>query len=380
VDFTFKRLGWFPAAARFTEAIAHTSNFPLAFAFGVFLALSGHMLSRRTWIRYATPLYANHFTCLVGASGITHKSTAMNLGLEAAGDHLDIPPLRSVTTRQGLLLAMMNGGGNAIVVLDELATLLTKPKRQDYAADLLTTLTELYGCPRTAGTYTRKDPITVDYCFLSLLAGSTIEWIQSSITANDLLAGFGNRMTWIVGSPRPENPWPGRPYWADFSWGTITDHSGEVLLDENARERWNEYYLRFQGRQRQAHNFHRTMAERIPEKILKNVLVQCAWYRTTICDDDILRRAIDWGDYLEASLEHLTPHLEDPERQVLAAIKEGRDTRPLLYAHLSAPLGGDRLRRALQNLRWLSLIKEVDGKLTATGRRGRMKKDVQEVT
>ena len=371
MDLDYGRGAWFGAASRFSEAVAHSSNFPLAYVYAVFLAVSGHLIGRRTHIRYATPLYANQYVTLVGASGIAHKSTAMNLGIESISDFWMTPPLHNVSTRQGLLLAMRESDGQAFLALDELASLLTR-KRQDFAADLLISLTELYSCPRSAGTYTRKDPIIVENCYLTVMAGSTVEWIQTSITAQDLMAGFGNRMTWVLGSPRPEASWPKKPYWDDFKWETLSNVPGECRLSDQADDLWHDYYIRFQGRQRRANNFTRTMAERIPEKVLKCALVQCAWAQTDIIDDEILAHAIDWGHYLYRCVLELMPRLEDSEHQVLGAIERGCNTRPKLYRELSTVLGGERIRRALTNLMWLSLVEEHDGDLTLRQKRGKL--------
>lgn len=377
MDLDYGRTAWFPAATRYAEAVAHCSNFPLSFVYGVFLAISGHLIGRRTYLRYATPLYCNHYITLVGPSGIAHKSTAMSLGIESISDYWVAPPLHAVSTRQGLLLAMRENAGQAFLALDELASLLTR-KRQDYAADLLTSLTELYGCPRSAGTYTRKDPIIVQDCYLTVMAGSTVEWIQGSITAADLMAGFGNRMTWITGTPRPEAAWPRKPYWEDFKWETLNSIPAECRLSDQADDLWGDYYLRFQGRQRQANNFTRTMAERIPEKVLKCALVQAAWSQTDIIDEDILAHAIDWGRYLYDCIRDLMPRLEDSEQQVLAAVGRGLDTKAKLYRELSATVGGDRLRRALTNLTWLSLIEDVGGVLTLRRTRAKMEEPIKE--
>jgi hypothetical protein len=362
MDYLLNKPGWFPAALKYAESIGHVSNYPLAYVLATFFVLSGHILGRRTFIRYATPLYPNSYVCLVGPSALSHKSTAINLALESLGDIIDeMPPIRSLTTSQGLLQAMLNGGGNAFVVLDELANLLSK-KRQDYAADLMARLVELYSCPRTAGNYTRYEPLEVSHTFLTLLTGSTTEWLRSGLTASDLMAGFGNRMTFVLGDPRKVNPWPKAPFWANLQWERITEYEGEIRLDGDAREYWDkDFYPKFDEKQQASTPFVRVLAERIPEKILKAAIVMTAWRNTDLVDLDILQGAVDWGRYLHASVERLTPSFEVEDKQVLASIQQGHNTRPKLFGALSHQIALRRVREACDNLRWLGLVKETDG-------------------
>ncbi|KKL28017.1 hypothetical protein LCGC14_2379340, partial [marine sediment metagenome] len=287
-DYDLTRKGWFETALQFADVIGHVSNYPYAYLYGMFLALSGHTIGRSAFIRYATPIYPNHFICLVGDSGIHHKSTAINLGLDVWGDMADeYQPIRSLTTSQGLLLAMSKQEGHTIVVLDELASMLSK-KRQDFAADLMSRIVELYGCPRVAGNYTRNDPIEVKEPFLSFISASTTEWLRASVTNQDLMAGFGNRMTFILGDPRGDRPWPLLPSWEPFDWERLSSFKGEIRLDDDARALWNEDYLAFQAFQVKSSPFLRVMSERIPEKILKACIVICAWEGTDIVDAEIL--------------------------------------------------------------------------------------------
>lgn len=362
MDYPLDKLGWFPAALKYAESIGHVSNYPLAYVLATFHALSGHILGRRAHIRYATPLYPNSFVCLVGPSALSHKSTAMNLALESLGELLkEMPPVRSLTTSQGLLQAMLNQGGMAFVVLDELASLLNK-KRQDFAADLLARMTELYACPLTAGNYTRHEPIEVSHTFLTLLSGSTIEWLRSGLTASDMMGGFGNRMTFVLGDPRPPIPWPKSPFWKNLQWERITDYEGEVRLSDDAREYWDKkFYPRFDAQQRKATPFVRVLAERIPEKVLKAAVVMTAWRNTDIVDLDLLQAAVDWGRYLHQSVERLTPSFEVEDRQVLETIRQGQNTRQKLFGALSHQIAIRRVREAVDNLKWLGMLHEVEG-------------------
>ena len=272
--------------------------------------------------------------------------------------------MRSLTTVQGLLVSMVAGMGSTLVVLDEIATMLQK-KKVDYATDLLSRIVELYACPQHAGTFTRHDPIRVDDCFLTIIAGSTTEWLQSTLSPNDLLAGFGNRMTFVLGDPRPEKSWPGAPVWMDLDWERLQDFTGECRLDEDARDVWEIYYKQFTLRQKRSTPFTRTLAERIPEKILKATIVMGAWYQDNIISDELLVQAIDWGEYLHDCIDHLTPTFDAPERRVLDLVQQrGTVIRDTLFRELSHDMSVKRIRECVENLKWLGYVTVSKDRIT----------------
>ena len=366
-DYDLNRVGWFGAAQDFASILMPASNYPASYVYALFMALSGHLIGREAYLRYPTRLYPNHYICLVGPSALTHKSTAITLALEALGGREnEIQTMRSLTTVQGLLISMGEGMGSTLVVLDELAT-MTQKKKVDYASDLLSRLVELYACPPAAGTFTRHDPIRVTDTFLTIVAGSTTEWLQSTLSPNDLLAGFGNRMTFVLGDPRPEKSWPGAPRWMNLDWDRLQEFEGELRLDENARDVWDDYYQRFTRQQKQSAPFTRTLAERVPEKILKAAIVMGAWYQDLIIGEEILSQAIDWGEYLHECVERLTPTFDAPARRVLKLIQlrhtVNRDT---LFRELSHDMSVKRIRECLENLKWLGYITIAKDKITIT--------------
>ncbi len=360
-DYDLDGPGWFGAAQEFASILMPASNYPASYVYAMFMALSGHLIGRGAYMRYPTRLYPNHYICLVGPSALTHKSTAISLALESLGGiEEEIQTIRSITTVQGLLMSMVAGLGSTLIVLDEIATMLQK-KRMDYATDLISRIVELYACPMQAGTFTRHDPIDVRDTFLTIVSGSTTEWLQSTLSPNDLLAGFGNRMTFVLGDPRPEKSWPGAPQWTDLDWERLQGFEGECRLDENARDVWDSYYRKFTNRQKRSTPFTRTLAERVPEKILKAAIVMGAWYQSTIIGPDTLSQAIDWGEYLHDCVDRLTPTFDAPERRLLELIRlKGTVTKDTLFRELSHDMSVRQIRESLANLKWLGYISGTD--------------------
>ena len=367
-DLGTERKAWFPAASDFLEIVGPASNYPLAYIYGMFLAISGHVLGRATYVQYANKIYPNQYICLIGGSGTHHKSTAINLSLETLGEERiveEFKPIRTVTTSSGLLLTMKNNLGPGFVQLDELAS-MTMKKRQDFAADLLARIVELYSCPLTAVNTTRKDPIVVEYPFLTFVSASTLEWIRTTLSNTDMLAGFGNRMTWIMGDPRPEKAWPTRVNTGAFEdrWEQLDRYRGEVVLLDDARQLWEHWYHNdFTVRQTKSPRFLQTIAERVPEKVIKAALIAAAWQGVKFIDLEILEAGIDWGNFCYDSLEQLIPAFGQLEERILAAIKTDINTKALLTQNLAHEVPAERIQRSIRALVWADRIREVDGVL-----------------
>lgn len=365
MDYEIARKGWTEPARRFNEAIGHVSNYPLAYVYGLWLALSGDVIGRNAYVRYAVPIYPNHYICLVGDSAIHHKSTAVQVSLETLGDRiLDEPPMTDISTSQGLLDELAGAGGKRLVYLDELAS-AAKRGKQDFAADVISKLVELYASPRSTGTHTRHNPIVVENVFLTLISCSTIEWLRSSVANTDLMAGFGNRMTFIMGEPRVEKSWPQSPWLEDFEWDKLDGFSGALKLDEQARGLWDEFFEDQGARLRTVSPFVRTLVARIPEKIIKAAIVQCAWYETQIIDLSILEAAIDWGKYVWDCVTELAPAFGMLEEQILQLIASGKIThRRQVMQYLSHSGHSARsIKDALTNLNWLGHVQDTNGAL-----------------
>lgn len=355
MDYDFKRAGWHWAAKQFADGLKDASSYPLSYLYATWLALSGHMLGRRVFMYFPRRLYPNHYICLVGPSAQGRKSTAMALGYEAIEDLCRFaPPLRAVTTSHGLLQAMTEQGGTTMVMLDELSAMTSK-SRMEFGRDLVQRLTELYDCPKTAGTYTKQNPITVYDPFLSILSASTVEWIQATVSASDMMGGLGNRMTFVLGDERPTMAWPGRPHHT-LDWTILHLAEGEVQPTEECRDLWTAWYTEFDRNQRKSSPFLRTLAQRIPEKVWKTALTMSAWDGQPYITDASLEMAMDWGEYLLDTLRQLVPAFEDHEKQVFHAIVEGYDSKRSLYTLLRHRMHSGQIQQAIRNLTWMGAI------------------------
>ena len=359
MDYTRNRKGWTPAAEEYAEGLSHVSSYPEAYLYATWLGLSGFIIGRRAWITHARPLYPNFYTVLVGPSAQGRKSTAIGLGVATAASFIDdTPPIRTVTTQQGLLQAMIQNGGPALVVLDELSS-MTGQTKKDYASDLPQRIVELYDNPDTAGTYTLSNPLTVREPFLNILAASTQEWLTGTLTVTDMMAGLGNRLTFVVGDERQSKPWPGTPR-PTLDWSLLYMTEGEVLVTENARNVFTEWYVNFDEAQRKKAPLLRTLGQRMPEKIIKTALVHACWANLDYVDEVMMAQALDWGDYLSESLWHLTPQFEQAEKLVFRVVVNGADTIQKVVRAVGTKLDAYRVKRAIDTLKWMGAV-EVAG-------------------
>ena len=232
----------FPRAQQFAETFHKSSNFAYAYAYATFLTLSGFTLGRRIYVERRVKLYPNFYTCLVGPSAESRKSTIMNFGVNT----MDVDTVNTLTTVLGLIGILDRSGGNILVQLDELSTFLTQTKK-DYAKELAQVLTTLYDNPRVIQNNSHKTPLSVKNPTLSILSGSTIEWLQTSLTVGDILGGFGNRMTFVLGDPRAEYNNPELAP-TEFDWEPCLQNEGPIPMTLEAYEGMGYYEREFQAR------------------------------------------------------------------------------------------------------------------------------------
>jgi len=164
-------------------------------------------LGRRAYIqRGHWKLYPNMYIILVGESALTHKSTAINLGMSllkaAMKDKLYKYAQKLTPQYFAHRLALQYEEykcGEAFIESSELSILLGQAKLDD---TILKLLTDLWDCPeeREIGTIIRGTDILREVC-VNILAGTTLEWFKSSLPEESLSAGFFSRLLLV-----PRNP------------------------------------------------------------------------------------------------------------------------------------------------------------------------------
>ena len=278
----------------------------------------------------------------------------MNFGINT----LDLDVTSTLTTVLGLITLLDRAGGSVMVHLDELSTFLNQAKK-DYAKELASVLTTLYDNPTKIENTSAKTMLRVDNPTLSILSGSTVEWLQQTMTVGDILGGFGNRMTFILGDPRAEYSDPVLAP-TEFNWLPCLRKEGAIPMTPEAYEGMGYYERQFQDRIHDYSPLHKVMLQRITDKVMKAAMIQAAWEGTDI-DIEILQQAVNWGHYLEKCIELLAPHFETLDKQVLSLIRQGTDTKETLFKALGHFNPARVVNEVCDNLERVGAIAKFEG-------------------
>ncbi len=199
--------------------------------------------------------YPNMYLVLVGESAITHKSTAIKMGVEPMQEALpDIPYLGDCMTAQALtsvLAEITAEGSDAVGVIEgsELSVLLDNSKKDDV---LIKRLTDFWDCPnrRVFRTIGRGKEEVKNVC-INLLGGSTPKWLRSSVPEEALEGGFFSRLLLVQRPPKGEkNPRPMVSAAQKEALSNVRNDlqciaanmSGEFVMEDSAEQLFDEWY------------------------------------------------------------------------------------------------------------------------------------------
>jgi hypothetical protein len=172
---------------------------PEDFHLWVCISLVAIALGRDTWVNWgAWQIFPNLYTILVGESALTHKSTAIRMGMK--------PLKKAVTTLNGTgqkmspealcnyMASLTEANKEAVAYLEvsELSVLIGKSKLDD---SLLKLLTDLWDSPDEHASFTigRGQEIMQNVC-LNMIAGTTPDWLKNSVPVESLEGGFFSRL------------------------------------------------------------------------------------------------------------------------------------------------------------------------------------------
>ena len=219
----------------YRDAFKGKTEVPPEFHFAVLKNLIGTSLGRMVYLELDRKTYPNHYTALVGRSALTRKSSAVEHGIDMLeGADENVVTLSSLSTIQGLinvfsqpdtdedgnltggLANYMEGedsrlqrmvdacheteGFRVSLYVDELAELLKKGQstsRQGLMEGLLT----LYNFPRKMSNPTKVDPMVAKYPCFNMIAASTYELFENSMTEANIHGGLANRFEYFVAAP-----------------------------------------------------------------------------------------------------------------------------------------------------------------------------------
>ena len=315
----FPFIAWRGLFAVYWSLVKDTTEAADAFHFAAFLQVMGCTLGRRLHVYHAGRQFPNFYTCLVGRSGLTRKDTTTSRGravldaLHAYPDDEKDPSfkvVRGIRSYEGLLDELAGERKVRLIQLGELLSLFAKASQQNLST-IIPALTELYDCPDLLNPPVHQDVTPAREPFLSIMAGTTQDWLQKALTERDIYGGFANRWLYFYGLPK--DPMPNPPKvdkkeqaalvqslneirnWAD----SVPD--GEVTISDDANTLFDGYYREYYRRCQQP-GLIPTLVVRIQDFIWKIALLYAADSLSEAISADHLEAAIAVGNYLEASV------------------------------------------------------------------------------
>lgn len=141
-------------------------------------------------------LYPNAWVILIGLSGVTRKSSAMNLALSVLpDDNKSLPNEFSPEALQQALSEQSQG----LIWKEEIGGFLESIKKRDYMGGMADLLCQLFDCPETFNRRLRKEDFKLnDVCF-NIIAATTPSRFLDTVQSSDFNSGFQSRFLIVVG-------------------------------------------------------------------------------------------------------------------------------------------------------------------------------------
>lgn len=307
----FPETAWRGPFAEYRAAMNGTSEAPDSAHFAALWAVAAARLRRRVSIHYAFTHYANVFLVNFGTTGDS-KTSSMRQGLRLLPTNGSVRVARGVGSAEALgdWMAQSEDGARVshLLFLEELGSLLVRGGWE--GSTLLSFLTETFDAPEIYEIPFRKRPVKVEEPTPVLLAGTTPEWFWRSAQERDFHGGFGNRLFFLTGLPKPPIPMPGKPdpvmlARVKSALDRLCDiEPCEMGLSADALELWRSFYLAWK-----ATTFDPLTAaatKRTPAYALKLALVYASFEQTApIITADQLTASILVARFGVACAEHL---------------------------------------------------------------------------
>lgn len=344
----------------YREAMQGTSEAPDTAHFTALWAVAAATLRRRVSFYYAFPHFPNVYLVNFGNTGDS-KTSAGRQGLRLLPEQ-GVKLLRGVGSAEALGDWMQQPVEGPMVshllFIEELATVLSRGGWE--GSTLLSFLTETFDTPEKYEIPFRKNPVLVQEPTPTLIAGTTIEWLWKGLREIDVHGGFGNRIFYMTGPPKPPVPLPTKPN--QEALAEVRGHlqrlatlpPTELFFMPEAQALWRDFYLAWKGTSWP--ELTTAATKRIPTYIVKLSMVYAALEGTSLITADQVAAAIQVGHYGARCADLLmNRHRQQGvqskcEARVLAALRE----RPLpawkIHRAISGSYSAEELARALRAL------------------------------
>ena len=314
-------IAWRGLFKDYRDMVAPTTEAADAFHYAAFLQVFGCTMGRRLHVYHADRQFPNFYTCLVGRSGLTRKDTTWSRAegilndLHAYSSENDASPpfkaVRGLRSYEGLLDELAGERKVRLIMLGELLSLFAKASQQSLS-NIIPGLTEFYDMKDVINPPVhQKDVKPAREPFLSIIAGTTQDWLRKALTERDIYGGFANRWLYFYGLPK--EPMPNPPKVDQDKRNKLVKHlkqirdwtdsvpDGEITISDEASKLFDDYYREFYRRCDQP-GLIPTLIVRVQDFIWKIALLCAADTMSDAISADHLEAAIAVGKYLEASV------------------------------------------------------------------------------
>lgn len=271
----FPQAAWRGPFADYRATMERATEASDAFHFAALWARCAVALARRVRVSYGMQLFPNAYLVCFGPTG-DKKTTATRLAGEI-GSGFKI--IRGGGSGEGLAdeFSGAKPGQGFLLYAEEFSNIL-RPGRWD-GATLIPFLTSSFDCPPRFEMKFRKAPVALEQPTPSLLAGTTPDWFWQDFRARDFQGGFGNRLFFFAGPPKPAMPLPESPDLEAISRAVdalAAIQPCEAHLDARARALYSEFYCAWNAEESRRDPLLLAAAKRVPAYILKLAMLYAA--------------------------------------------------------------------------------------------------------
>jgi len=371
---------WRGSFADYRDMVAPTTEAADAFHYAAFLQVFGCTIGRRLHVYHAGRQFPNFYACLVGRSGLTRKDTTWSRAegvlndLHVYSEDDPSPPfkaVRGVRSFEGLLDELAGERKVRLIMLGELLSLFAKASQQSLS-NIIPGLTEFYDMKDVINPPVhQKEVKPAREPFLSIIAGTTQDWLRKALTERDIYGGFANRWLYFYGLPK--EPMPNPPKMAQDKRNKLVQElnqvrdwtdsvpNGEIAISNEASKLFENYYREFYRRCDQP-GLIPTLIVRIQDFVWKIALLYAADTMSEAISGDHLEAAIAVGDYLEASVAELFASFgasrgKQAETRVYEYLKGAGTPIPYRDVYRNLNLSGRDLEAAIDPLIKVGMVK-----------------------
>ncbi len=319
---------WVEPFGTYRSIMTDCTESPDEFHFFSLMTVIGALIGRKAFVKFGRPTYPNIFLCLIGATGSTKKSTTMNHAItvknmidkdlqttdgsgsaegimeQLAFCDADPSEHEAIKGAMGWKLKQKSDDGvdldadwlyekpqrRLLIHQDEFTGLLSKAKgRSGSGTNMIPNLLTVHDSPTEIRLPVRTKPLLIPHPVVSMLSGSTAEFLTKWFDDQEWYSGFGNRMTFVRGDAQGSIPFPPSPdeEKLDKMAGRIKraiqnlkwvgygemQKGTEFELDDEAKTLWESFYNEWHAGRDEDNPDHMAATQRTPEKAAKFALI-----------------------------------------------------------------------------------------------------------